>query len=211
MTKTILALVAGLALSGCSMVTSDRPLFGAADSTGAPVLRPGVWAMPGEANCTFDPKAPSATWPKCANPTVVSATTFSNGGAPGEGPQTLAYLLAGGDPPVLQVAAPVGEKDGPAIIYAGLRPTAFDDRKQVTALKVWLALCSKPVTSGGDGVARPTNLLPGLTLRPGGGQECVAKEKGPVRNAVKQSEIWLASGGKNDFSLDARWVRDGEK
>lgn len=213
MRKTIIATLGALALGGCAVVTSDAPLFTAADAVGGAVLRPGVWAMPSEADCAFDQKAPRKDWPKCANATIVRPATFSNGA--NDGPdgkdQTLNYLLTGGEPPVLQIMRPDSEKDGPPVIYAGLRVTTFDDQHRATALRIWLALCAKPATSGGNLSPGPTTLLPGLTLRPGGGQECYAKAKGPVRNAVKQSEIWIAGGGDKDLTLQAHWVRDGEE
>ncbi len=205
MGKTFIAALAALALSGCAMVTSDKPLFAPADAAGAAVLRPGLWSMAGEADCAYDAKAPRQEWPRCANATVVRAATFSNGKD-----ETLGYLLTGGEPPVLQVMRPDGEKEGPPVVYAGLRATAFDDQKRATAVRVWFALCAKPATSGGNLSPGPTTLLPGLTLRPGGGQECYAKAQGPVRNAVRQSEIWIAGGGDKDMALEARWVRDGE-
>ena len=38
MGKTFIAALAALALSGCAMVTSDKPLFAPADAAGAAVL-----------------------------------------------------------------------------------------------------------------------------------------------------------------------------
>jgi len=203
--------LAAMSLGGCAMVTSDRALFEAADAAGAPVLRPGVWAMP-DKTCEFDPKSAAGGWPKCANATVVTAGTLAGGprDASGAPSQTLNYVLAAGDPRVGQLQAPPEEKEGPAYLYVGLRPTAFDEARRITAAKIWAALCAKPVTAGGDLDAKANKLLPGLTRRPGG-QECVAKAKGPVREAVRASEGWLASGDENDFSLSAHWVREGDR
>jgi hypothetical protein len=204
-------LLVALTLGGCSMVTSDKALFDAADAAGAPPLRPGLWVMPDGA-CEFDPTSPATDWPKCANTTVVTARTLAGGprDAAGAPIQTLTYLLAGGDPRVGQLQAPPEEKEGPAYLYVGLRPTAFDSDRRITAAKIWAALCAKPATAGGDLTATANKLLPGLTRRPGG-QECVAKAQGPVREAVRISEGWLASGDKDDFSLSARWVREGDR
>jgi hypothetical protein len=201
-----------LALGGCAMVTSDQALFTEADRAGAPELRQGLWAMP-DADCAYDEKGPAATWPKCANFTMVTAKTLSGGERSdgGAGPQTLGYLLAKGDPPVMQLAAPPSEPKGPRFVYAGLRPTAFDDRKRVTAARIWLALCSKPPGSKDKTLKPPpATLPPGLTKRPGD-PSCIAAAAEPVRKAVVRSEGWIASGGPDDFSLPAHWVREGDR
>lgn len=212
LSRVALAVFFALTLGGCAMVTSDKALFTEADKAGAPVLRAGLWAMP-DANCAYDEKAPALTWPKCANFTVVTDKTLSGGersdGA--AGPQVLGYLLAKGDPPVIQVAAPAEEKSGPRFVYAGLRPTAFDEAKRVTAARIWLALCSKPPSAKDKTLkAPPATLPPGLTKRPGDAS-CIAATADPVRKAVVRSEGWIASGGPDDFSLPAHWVREGDR
>ena len=236
MRKLLSALMVALGLSGCSMVTSDQPLFQQADTKDAPVLRPGVWAMPDKAECVFDAKAAAATWPKCANATVVAGDTFiqiastavekQDSGGEGEAAaapaetgksegatkanQTMRFVLAGGQPPVLQLQRPSGETKGPPFVYAGVRVTASDDQKRVTGLKVWLALCSKPEALKGDPNVKPAPPLPGLIMRKGNPTECVATAKDPVRNSVIKSEAWLSGGDPKDMIMQAHWVRDGD-
>lgn len=210
--RLVLAGFFALTLGGCAVVTSDRPLFAEADQAGAPVLRPGLWAMP-DADCAYDEKTPAASWPKCANATAVTAASLAGGerDASGAPKQALAYVLAAGDPLVIQLAAPPEEAEGPRFIYAGLRPTAFDDDRRVIAARVWLALCAKPPSLQDKTLKPPPRIQPpGLTKRPGEAS-CVATARGPVRTAVAMSEEWLASGGPDDFSLPARWVREGDR
>jgi hypothetical protein len=211
-TREFAAVFFALALGGCAMVTSDEPLFGEADRAGAPVLKPGLWAMP-NGGCEYDEKAAAGAWPKCANATAVTAKTISGGERDEKGntKQALAYVLAKGDPPVVQVAAPPEEVDGPRFIYAGLRPTAFDHERRVTAARIWLALCSKPLSPSDRALKPPpATLPPGLIKRPGD-PSCFARSAEPVRKAVARSEGWIASGGDDDFSLQAHWVREGDK
>jgi hypothetical protein len=212
--RVFVLLLAASVLGGCSMVTSDQPLFTEADQKGAPVLRPGLWALP-NSDCQYDEKSPAKGWPKCANATVVTADRLAGGerGPSGETKGSLAYRLAAGDPPSLQIAAPEDEPDGPKFIYAGLRATAFDNQGRATAARVWLALCSKPPKFEDAKLPdlspkTPQNLPKGLEPRAGG--VCTAKTAEAAMAAVKRSEGWLVSGGAEDFYLSAHWVRDGD-
>jgi hypothetical protein len=203
-------LLAAALLGGCTIVGSDKPLFTAADSIGAPVLRPGLWAMPND-DCDFDETSPAKGWPDCANATTVTADRLSGGerGPSGKAKGALAYRIATGDPPGLQVAAPEDEKDGPKFIYAGLRPLDFDGQGRVTRLKVWLALCAKPPTmENGSDLPQPDKLPEGLEARPKG--SCVALNAAAARAAIKRSEEWLTGGESEDAFPTARWVRDEE-
>jgi hypothetical protein len=209
----LIGLVSAL-LGGCSIVGSDEPLFTAADSVGAPVLRPGLWAMPNE-NCDYKEASPADGWPRCANATVVTADRIAGGerGPSGETKGSLAYRIAAGDPPILQVAAPEDEKDGPRFIYAGMRSTKTDKKGRTTEARIWLGLCNKPpkLEDGKMPEAPSANdpLPEGLEARPGGA--CIAKSAEAARTAVTRSEAWLTSGGESDAFLIARWVREGER
>lgn len=43
--RKLLVLLAALSLTACNAVISEMPLFSARDARGAPVLKPGLWAM----------------------------------------------------------------------------------------------------------------------------------------------------------------------
>lgn len=205
--RTILACVLALATSACAVVGSDRPLFGAVDARGQAVLRTGLWAMPDE-DCTFDPADKAKEWNDCANATFVSPTTFSE--RPNdhdEERETLGYVLAGGDPRVLQVQAPDG-KQNPNYAYAGLRPLRLDEAGRIVEARVWLALCEPPPNpkdpSADD--AKPKALAPGL-LRDSKGGGCTATRASAARGAVTRSEAWAS---ERELTLAARWIRDAD-
>jgi hypothetical protein len=210
MGKALTAAWLSLGLGACSIVTSQAPLFSAADGAGAPKFKPGVWSMP-DNNCDFDPKSPPPTWPKCANATLVTGTTLGDVPGGGASKQTVTYLLAAGDPVVLQLQAPA-ERDptDPVFVYAGLRPTESDRKGRMTETKVWLALCAEPPSSEKALKAKPRPLPPGL--KPGkSGPYCIADDKAVVREAVRRSEAWAFRKDPTAMGLTARWVRDAEK
>jgi hypothetical protein len=131
-------------------------------------------------------------------------------GPSGEIKGSLAYRIAAGEPPVLQVSAPEDEKDGPRFIYAGIKPTKTDRKGRATEARIWLGLCAKPpkFEDGKAPEASDEALPEGLEARPGGA--CIAKTAAAARAAVKRSEEWLTGGGPADMFLIARWVRDGK-
>lgn len=195
----------GLMTSACVIVGSDKPLFTAADAQGM-ALRPGLWTMPDD-TCKYDPVQPVSAWPSCANGMVLTATQLTGGFGKSDPPQTMAYLLAGGDPPVVQVTAPPDRKpDDPYFIYAGLRPGRTDSSGRIVEARVWLAACFKPPTDLNSKAApRP---FVGLTLKKGASY-CKAVEPEAVRNAVAKSEVLSVKGDK--LWVAAHWVRDGGK
>lgn len=201
-----------MGLGACSVVGSDKPLFGAADAAGAPVLRPGVWAMP-ESDCKgFDPAAPATAWPDCANLIIVGPDTLSGNERQDDGSikkRSLPYILAAGDPRVLQLATPPDRKpEQPAYLYVGVRPGKKDTEGRVIEGDVWLVLCEQP-RSDHPFDKRPPHPLPGLTQR--GDSVCVATAQGPVRAATAATEKWLADmDDLDDAVITAHWVRDGE-
>lgn len=59
-------MAACLPLGACNVVVTKAPLFSKADESGAPPLRPGLWRMGSEPDCTVDESKPLIDWPKCA-------------------------------------------------------------------------------------------------------------------------------------------------
>ena len=199
MMRMILACALALATGACAVVGSETPLFSAADARGQPVLRAGVWAMPVE-ECSFQPTGDPARWPSCANATLVSREAFTElRSEAGARPDRMRYVLAAGDPRILQVQAPNGETD-PAYVYAGLRPLRTDAKGRITEARVWMALCEQP--RKGDGLSGP--LPPGLTRREGA-KSCSATDQQAARDAVLRTEGWLEDA---DMAVVARWLRD---
>jgi hypothetical protein len=207
MMRALLASLLALTTGACAVVGSERPLFAAADGRGQSALRAGLWAMPDE-DCTFDTAAKSREWNDCANATFVSSATFSERpNDHGEDRETLRYVLAGGDPRVLQIQAPEGEKN-PNYAYAGLRPLRADEAGRIVEARVWLAMCEPPVDPTAAREDKPERSpLPAGLVRDREGPGCTAASAAAARGAVSRSEAWASD---RDFTLIARWVRDAD-
>ncbi|MDO8801736.1 hypothetical protein [Phenylobacterium sp.] len=211
MLRMVAVLCAALSLSACAVVSSERPLFSIADSEGAPILKPGLWALP-VGDCKFSLRVSALKWPDCANATLVTGASLFGGkrDAAGVFPQAMIYRLASGEPVILQVEAPADRGPGdPKVIYLGLRPLASDGQGLITSARVWLALCAQPPPIDG-GSGKPTKLAPGLTPIKGR-EECRAASAVAVRNAARQSEAWAFSGNDDGSGVVARWIRDGDR
>jgi hypothetical protein len=217
-------LAAALALGGCNLVVSDRPVFTAADAAGAPALRPGVWSA-SQPGCDFKASDPVADWPKCAGGGVITSTAImasvdANGsGSPGQPPptvvkpqMTIPYVLAAGDPRVMQINVKLPpEVGGPSALFyfAALKPVARDTDGRIVQAEVWPIQCGppppvKPASAGADadqgGVT--DHPLPGLKVADG---MCTPTDRAAVLNAAKASRAWAGQIGT------LRWVRDGVK
>jgi hypothetical protein len=213
MLRLIAIAVLTLSLQACAMVGSNKPLFSAPDTRDGPQLRAGLWAMPDEDCKDFDPIKPAAAWPKCANLVKVTADTIGGVEQQDDGSMkavALTYVLAAGDPRVLQLAAPADKKPtDPNFLYLGLRPTRLDDKGRAVEVKAWMALCEKPDSKALLQKHTP-HPLPGLTPT-ADGKGCLATSPGPVREAVKVSEGWLKDGENGDAIIAIHWVRDGDR
>ena len=197
--RIVLVIACALALGGCNFVFSRQPLFTEADARGAPKLRPGLWAKP-DADCSFDAAKPFKEWPGCAGAMLVRPDRLDN---PEGGDKSLRYLIAGGDPPIIQVPADDDPKRS-GYVYGGIRITKRDSAGRVTELVSWIVQCGPPPEAPGPGekpkyvTAQP---LPGLVIDEKAGM-CIASDRDAVRRAAKASEAW------RDKSPAAFWVRD---
>ncbi|MDB5431059.1 MAG: hypothetical protein JWP35_2175 [Caulobacter sp.] len=214
MLRMLAIVAAGLALQACTIVGSDKPLFSAADTVGAPALRPGLWAMP-ESDCKgFDPARPASQWPECANKIIVRPGTVGGDEKQDDGSikkRELSYVLAGGNPRILQLAAPADRKaDDPAFLYVGVRPLKTDNKGRLIESQIWLVLCEEPPDEDHPFAEHKSHPLPGMKVMPDD-RGCLAEAQGPVREAAKASEGWLKKAGIDDAIITVRWVRDGEK
>jgi hypothetical protein len=204
------ALLGPLLLGGCNMVYAEAPIFTQADAAGAPQLRPGLWAKR-TADCTFDPAKPIADWPECADPSVVTAERV---GDPEDPAKLVPYVLAAGDPRVMQLEVRP-DTDKPLVwLFAGLKPLKTDAQGRITEARTWMVLCGPPPPPKPDAPEKAIpedetpdqtaariqadidaqmnasvtrEPLPGLTIKDG---MCVATERDPVRNAARASAAW---------------------
>jgi hypothetical protein len=222
--RALALLAATLALGGCNLVVSERPVFTAADAVGAPSLRAGVWSA-SQPDCDFKASDPVADWPKCAGggvitPTAIMASVDPNSpGSPDQPPATIAkpqmtipYVLAAGDPRVMKinVMLPPGAGSLSALFYfAALKPVARDADGRIVQAELWPIQCGPPpppkaASAGADadqsGVT--DHPLPGLKAADG---MCTPTDKAAVQNAAKASRAWAGQTGT------LRWVRDGMK
>jgi hypothetical protein len=223
---TLLLLAAALMLGGCNLVVSQTPVFSAADATGAPPFKPGIWASP-DPGCDFKASAPLDSWPKCANgseigPDAIIGTmqptpaTASSGDKAGTGPKKVAlrYVLASGDPRVLQVDLHIPEAGLGELgffYFVAVKPTAFDEDGRITAAQLWPIQCGPPPPPQTNQTANSSDTtkgavtehpLPGLTISNG---ECTPAGKAAVHNAATPSRAWADSIG------ELHWVRAAGK
>ena len=228
-----------MALGACSVVSTERPMFSAADAKGAPVLKPGLWALP-ERGCRFKPRSAPEKWPDCVQAVEIPDGAIRDlkpeadaqrkrqarvgGGAP------MKYLIVPGDTPVMQVEAAAG--GAPAFFYLGLRPLASDVDGAITRARGWIALCKDPNapppapvqalppakgasrTGKGRRATRAEPPPPSNGLLPGltavPGAGCTAQAAGPIARAVAANEAWAFTGDKDETGWTAVWVRDIE-
>lgn len=215
------AFSAGLVLAACNLITTETPLFTAADAAPTPPLREGIWAGV-EKDCRYDESRPVASWPKCADWFLVRGdvvshydaekdawehasfrngrlATFEDGAWNEEG----GFLLVGGDPMIGQLGS---EKEGEpkAYFYMGLRPR-LDDAGRVIEMSLWPVLCGPPPPAPKEGekpVYATQNPFPGLTMVE---NNCTTSSQDALRAAARASE------GLDATVPTARWLRDGDK
>jgi len=202
--RRLLGLCLMLLLGACNRVITDAPLFFAADAQGAPVLREGVWLIDEEPDCPFDAREPVAAWPDCADWVLIRDGEMlgfdeEKGEKNGQGEwQSIPFVLAAGDPPVLQLA--LLKEEIPGYWYFGVEPTRLDDEGRVTAFVSWPVLCGPPPPEPRGEEPRFVTLepLPGMTIRD---QNCTTDQPQAVRAAARVSRAW-----ESDTDA-ARWVK----
>ncbi|MFI4975700.1 MAG: hypothetical protein ACHP84_14260 [Caulobacterales bacterium] len=212
------AIFAAAGLAGCNLVVSHTPIFTEADANGAPKLKPGVWAAP-EPDCKFDETQPAASWPSCASGSVVTATHMKSPVDPAHPPTAAKpntpypYVLAAGDPPVVQVMAPTAGDSGlvgPLYFFIALKPLSRDAGGLVDKAEQWPIQCGPPPpkpkagsTEAGKTESYVTDHpLPGMTVD---GSLCTPRDKAAVLDAAQPSRAWT------DPIQVTHWVRAGDR
>jgi hypothetical protein len=220
------------ALAACNVVTTKAPLFTAADAAGAPPLRPGVWLFFKDADCPFDEARPFTEWPDCAAGGLVSAGDVQSRNAHDpHGPlEHNPFIMAGGDPRIVQLVAAVdvttsasASGSGDAQVstsasasttvtqdnpysYAGLRPTRLDAQGRIVAFKVWPVECGPPPPKdahGNDVAPATLHPYPGIEMKPGD-TDCTTHSQADLRAAALDSEA-------DASPMQGHWVRDGDR
>ncbi|MCA1199872.1 hypothetical protein K9B35_18045 [Sphingomonas sp. R647] len=189
------------ALSGCNAVISDRPFF--APDPSAPTLRNGVWRSV-KADCRFDERKPVERWPDCADWAVIrdgEALSYVATTAEQRAPkrwETGRYVVAPGDPLILQQSCASGEGVKPLYCYSGARIMARDASGRVTHVEVWDVSCG-PLAEGGRVTTAP---WPGLSIKE---DNCSPDSADAIRGAAKRT---LELTGNDMPPTQMRWVRE---
>ena len=220
-------------LTACNVVMTEKPLFTQADAAGAPALKPGVWLFFEEPGCKVDESKPFPEWPDCAGGGLVGAAEIKGHkqDAPPDQLETAPYVLAAGDPRVMQIQVDVdlsahadvsasGEdarasgstasasSHSQPYGYAAIRPTKLDSQGRIVAFTLWPVQCGPPPPkdANGDDTAPATQkLLPGLTMKDGD-PVCTTTSTTALRAAARASEAWAPQPPR-----DARWIRDAAR
>lgn len=140
MRRFLLLAAASLLLGGCNLVVAELPIFTEADASGAPQLKPGVWLSRDPA-CPVDTSKPMSDWPACADPSVISADTI--GGRAGDD-RAMPYVLAGGDPQVLQMKIQMDPEKPALYMFAGLQVLRTDAQGRIVEARTWGVQCGPP-------------------------------------------------------------------
>lgn len=200
----VVALAAQL-LVACTGVVSAKPWFGPADDAGAPRLSEGVWrvAQPADKPCAVDETRPLDSWPDCAMGLIVTGSqvkTMHRGDGGQAQWDTLSYVLAAADPPILQLEDTSGA--APSYVYIWLQPTRRSADGRVVQARGWRVLCAPPPPPDGWPSGQAT-LYPGLTARDG---DCTAVSRDALAAAAKASQ-------RDDPTewTDVRWLRAGDR
>jgi hypothetical protein len=187
-----------LLLAACNVVFSNKPWFTRADTADAPRLREGVWLGSSSLStpCSVDERQPIDAWPDCARPVLVRKFDLVElSKANGRWQQTrMRYVLAGGEPFILQVGATLSGKA--EYLYEWVRVNALDDQGRVTSYAGWFVLC------GSAGSGSTTSIYPGLVKQD---DDCTASSIAALRGAAKASDA-----DATDIA-QAHWVRDGSQ
>ncbi len=201
------ALATVLGLAGCNSLVSTDPWYTRADAARAPQLRDGLWRLEDPSQpCSVDEAKPIGDWPDCTGALFIRGarlTLLSDKGGE-HAPETMEFLVAAGDPMIVQLHDPEAKTNGFA--YLWLRATKLDDRRRAIAIRGWTVACKPPpATNQADATnaAPPPAHYPGLSDQDG---NCTADSRASVQAAAAASE--------RDFPSDvtvAHWVRDGER
>ena len=200
--RTILILLAALALAGCNAVHSRHPLL--PHAVDDPVFRPGLWVGVDD-KCVFDANQPLGQWPECASGVLIGPTLIEDVSKKDD--DAMIYRLGGQAPVIFQwryAKKTVGEarKLG-AYQYAGLKIVSRDDAGRVTGAVAWMAQCGPPPPASAVGPGKKIQYvtsapLPGVRIMQ---DNCVADSFETVRASVVASEAWA------DPPSRIRWVR----
>lgn len=205
-----LLVISAVLLGGCgNQLYATKPWFTAKDAQG--VMRPGWW-ISNAADCSFGRDAPSAAWPECVQPLLVSQNDQGVLELPDpyQG-SSMEYLLAPGTPLILQLGlknwrSEEGGERFDVYLYSGVEPVKRDRQGRLIVMDFWSVLCGPPPPRGKGDIyrgGRTSRPWPGLTMNESGG--CTAHDVGALRDAASRSHRRAEAKGT---STPLRWIRD---
>ena len=212
--RVLLGLCLVLVLGGCNRVVTPTPLFSQADAAGAPVLRDGLWLLENKVDiqlfasnddrCRVDTRKPVNRWPACASWVLVRGNEMLGYRGVQEASlawESMPFVLAAGDPPVLQVGDPGDDSASISYSYFGVGQVERGNDGRATAITVWTVDCGPPPAQVKGEPTRflTRDLLPGLIAD---GDNCTAESPSAVRGAATASRAWNTEPGR------LRWIRD---
>ena len=171
------------------MAISETPVFAEADFA---TPKPGIW-LSIDPECPFDSMLPEAEWPECAIWLVAGASPGDILLSDGKGQsQRARYIIAEGQPPILQVLWRDGAREDGNTFY------------------VFFALEAEPTEADGTFVAASTwevkcGVQNGSDIAPyrGIGPECRPSSGDAIHSAA------LASRDTAEMAMRWRWLGDG--
>lgn len=193
-----------LMLGGCGMAVSEKPMFTAADTAGAPILADGVWLMKDDPACRVDAALPVSRWPACASWVEHRDGQWSEpsgGTMPTVKPLENDILFVGGTIGLMQVGFKDGgtEWDGPTYMFMAFDNPAGGDKLKSIAL--WPVMCGTMIDY--KGAAEQRNAMPVVKQRFAGFDEkCRPASQDALRAAAAPSRPHPSK------LLRFRWVRE---
>lgn len=191
-----------LALGGCNLVVTDTQFF--VQDPSAPKLRDGLWRSV-EADCRFDEYKPVERWPACADWSVIrdgEVLSFVAADREQRAPKrwvTERYVVAVGDPLILQQSCASEEEAEPLYCYSGVRIMGRDSGGRVTHFEAWNVSCG-PLEEGDRVTTAP---WPGLSIKE---HSCFPDSVDAIRGAAQRTH---ELNGKDMPPTQMRWVREG--
>lgn len=201
-------LAAAVVLGGCNMISTETPMFDAADA-GAPALREGVWLID-DPECVVDDRAPASTWPECANWMLLEGGMMKfpgETGMSGLGDDELPVVLTGGTPRVWQVTLKSPKDDKAMNLYLGFEAIETGADGRIVRYRSWPGQCGPLPPPPPGGPDKPADLVtqrpfPGLTVQKDG--TCTPRDEAALRDGVARSQA-LDPGRLKE---EGRWIRE---
>ncbi|HWW59238.1 MAG TPA: hypothetical protein VN047_20255 [Sphingopyxis sp.] len=150
-----------LALGGCGMAVSDKPMLEPADIAGAPQFADGVWLMPDfddASHCVVNTALPVSRWPDCATWAVHRDGQWfareGNSGIATKAVPRAALVVSNGDIAIVQIESETSPAKDGVIDSMPYSFVAFHNKPAATAklrsIGFWIVMCGKYEEGGTD-------------------------------------------------------------